>query len=141
MRPVCSGAKYANVPTIWVWWVNSGRISASDVADAKPTRHGAPSADITMLAGQMSRCITPRPCMPATAFANARARPIRSLERKRLHRARHAVLAGVGERDRPGIARGIQHLRHAYHPAQPLQHSQLMLELDVARPVPTALCG
>src|SRR6185312_10478841 len=42
VRPVCSGARYANVPTIWVWWVNSGRTSANDVAKAKSTKHAAP---------------------------------------------------------------------------------------------------
>ena len=42
VRPVCSGAKYANVPTICVGWLNSGRISANDIARAKSTKHGAP---------------------------------------------------------------------------------------------------
>ena len=70
-----SGARYASVPTISVWWVNSGRISANDVASAKSTRHGAPSPDTTMLAGVMSRCITPRRCIPATARANPSRKP------------------------------------------------------------------
>src|SRR3954447_335252 len=39
-RPVCAGAGYANVPTIWVWWLNSGRTSTNKLANAKSTTHG-----------------------------------------------------------------------------------------------------
>ena len=78
VRPVCSGAKYAMVPTISVECVNSGRIWAAEVANPKSTRHGVALSAITMLAGLMSRCITPRPCIPATALANFRASAIRS---------------------------------------------------------------
>ena len=58
--------------------VNSGRISATDVASAKSTRHGIPSPDSPMLAGVMSRCITAHRCIPATALAVANASPIRT---------------------------------------------------------------
>ncbi len=43
-----------------------------------------------------------------------------------------ARFAAIRERDRPGIARFIEHLRHAHHPAQPLEESQLMLESTLA---------
>ena len=78
VRPVCSGAKYANVPTIRVWWLNSVRISAKDIARAKSTTHAAPVREITTFAGAMSRCITPRRCILATARANPTASPISS---------------------------------------------------------------
>ena len=58
--------------------VNSGRISANDDARAKSTRHGAPSRDSTMFAGVMSRWITPRRCIPATARASPSPRPASS---------------------------------------------------------------
>ena len=48
------------------------------VANAKSTRHGEPSPETTMLAGVMSRCITPRRCMCATAPASSTASPISS---------------------------------------------------------------
>ena len=78
VRPVCSGARYARVPTISPAGVNSGRISAIPVASPKSTRQGTPSPPTTMLAGQMSRCITPRRCIPATARANPSPSPTRS---------------------------------------------------------------
>ena len=78
VRPVASGARYASVPTIWAWWVNSGRISATDDASAKSTRHGTPAPERTTFAEVMSRCITPRRCIPATARARSSPSPVRS---------------------------------------------------------------
>ena len=78
VRPVASGARYARVPAISLWCVNSGRISANELARAKSTRHGAPSRESTTLAGWMSWCVTPRPCIPATARASPTARPVSS---------------------------------------------------------------
>jgi hypothetical protein len=58
--------------------MNSGRISAAEAARAKSTRHGTPAPDKTTFAGVMSRCITPRWCIPATARARSSPSPIRS---------------------------------------------------------------
>ena len=81
-----------------------------------------------MLAGQMSRCITPPACMAATASANAVATRIKLFWGKRFRRVREARLAGVGKRDRPGVAGLIEELRHARDPAQSFQRTQLMAE-------------
>src|SRR3954447_25585907 len=78
VRPVCSGARYASVPGISLWCVNSGRISAIDVARAKSTRVGVPSAATTTLAGVRSRWITSRRCTSAKARAIPRANRARS---------------------------------------------------------------
>ena len=73
-----SGARYASVPTISVAWVKPGRSSGTDVASAKVDQGRGASPETTTLAGLMSRCITPRRCIPATALANAVASPITS---------------------------------------------------------------
>jgi hypothetical protein len=56
--------------------VVTGRDGWYDVAEAKSTKHGTPSSKSTTFAGVMSRCMTPRPCIPATARANRTASPI-----------------------------------------------------------------
>ena len=78
VRPVCSGARYASVPGISLWCVNSGRISAIEAARAKSTSVGVPSAATTTLAGARSRWITSRRCNSARARASRSASPARS---------------------------------------------------------------
>ena len=109
-----------------LWWVNSGRSSANDVASAKSTRHGAPSPETTMLAGVMSRCITPRRCIPATARASATASPISSSTASGVASPARLVVAGVGQHDRVRVPRRVHQLRDPVDPAQPLQHRPLV---------------
>src|SRR5690606_17716784 len=73
VRPVSSGARYGSAPSILVWWMNSGSISATSVAREKSTRTGDPSPEITTLAGQMARWVTPRACTSARTAARSRA--------------------------------------------------------------------
>ena len=77
--PGLLGREIRKRPCLSLWCVNSGRISANDVAKEKSAKHGAPSREITMFPGVMSPCITPRLCSPATTRAKLTASPISSL--------------------------------------------------------------
>ena len=116
------------MPTIWLWWLNSGRISVTSVAKPKPTRQGAPSDEITMFAGQISRCSTPRPCMPATALAMPAAKSIRSSSARGLTICARLACPASASTIEAGVMRRIQHLRHTHHAPQPLQDSHLVLQ-------------
>ena len=79
-----------------------------------------------MLAGVMSRCITPRRCIPATARANPTASPISSSTASGFARLGQAGAADVCQHDRPRVPRRVQQLRDPDDTAQPLQHRHLV---------------
>ena len=79
-----------------------------------------------MFAGVMSRWITPRWCIPATARASLEPETGQVVGGQRLGHARQARLAGVLKHDRPGRPGHLRQLGHPRDAAQPLQHRRLM---------------
>ena len=63
------------------------------------------------------------------------------IHRERLYHLCQARFATIRQNDRPGIARFVEHLRHAHHPAHPLEECQLMLQSALTVWTPAALCG
>ena len=90
-----------------------------------------------MLAGVMSRCITPRRCIPATALANSTASSIRSSTASGLASAGQARAANVRQHDRARVPRRLHQLRDPVDAAQPLQHRPLMLAAAAAASGPS----
>ena len=141
VRPVCSGARYASVPTISLWWVNSGRISATDVASSKSTRQGAPSPDDHDVGRADVAVHHPPPVHPGHGPRQRHRQPDQLIDRQRLHQRRQARAADVRQHDRVRIPRRIHQLRDPVHPAQPLEHRPLMLQPPRPRPAPAAPYG
>ena len=79
-----------------------------------------------MLAGVMSRCITPRRCIPATARASSHGQPDQLIDGQWRGQPGQAGAAGVRQHDRPRVPRRLHQLRDARDTAQPLQHRHLV---------------
>ena len=79
-----------------------------------------------MLAGVISRCITPRRCIPATARASSTASPVNSSAGSGFASPARLVPPASSSTIDPGYCRRIRQLDHPSHPAQPLQHRPLM---------------
>ena len=114
-------------PRSRLWWVNSGRISANDVAKREVHQaRDAVAATARCWPDVMSRCITPRRCIPATARASPTASPISSSTASGFASAARLVPPTSASTIEPGYRGASSQLRDPRDPAQPLQHRQLV---------------
>ena len=92
-----------------------------------------------MFPGAMSRCITPRPCMAASA-GQLHGQRDQLVGVERLRQLGEARATRVLHHDRVGVSRRVRQLRDAFDAAQPLEHRDLVPSRRCAS-VPAAPCG